>query len=115
MRELGDKVAVVTGGASGIGLALGRAFAGEGMRVVVADVEAGALDAAVADLAAGGAEVSGVRTDVSDPASVEALADAVYARHGACHLLCNNAGVGPRAPRCGPPPPTTGGGSSAST
>jgi NAD(P)-dependent dehydrogenase (short-subunit alcohol dehydrogenase family) len=96
MVELRGRVAVVTGGASGIGLALCRAFLAEGMRVVVADVEAAALNAAVSDLQGAGdaAAVSGHVTDVSDPASVQALADEVYRRHGACHLLCNNAGVG---------------------
>jgi NAD(P)-dependent dehydrogenase (short-subunit alcohol dehydrogenase family) len=94
MKDLAGRVAVVTGGASGIGLALARAFAGAGMRLVLADVEAGALDAAVADLRASGTEVVGVVTDVSSAESVEALADATYAAFGACHVLCNNAGVG---------------------
>ncbi len=90
MQELRDRVAVVTGGASGIGLALVRAFLAEGMKVVVADVEKPALDRAIGGLSG---EVTGVVTDVSDPASVNALADQVYDLHGACHLLCNNAGV----------------------
>jgi NAD(P)-dependent dehydrogenase (short-subunit alcohol dehydrogenase family) len=94
MQDLRDKVAVVTGGASGIGLALARALVAEGMRVVVADIEEPALAAAVDELASAGARVDGIRTDVSDLPSVEALADVVYERHGACHLLCNNAGVG---------------------
>ena len=93
MKEFRGRVAVVTGGASGIGKALARAFLGEGMKVVVADVEKGALEATVQELKAGG-EVSGVVTDVADPASVRALADQVYDTHGACHVLCNNAGVG---------------------
>jgi NAD(P)-dependent dehydrogenase (short-subunit alcohol dehydrogenase family) len=93
MQELQGKVAVVTGGASGIGLALARALLREGMTVVIADIEQSALDNAVAELAPGG-PVSGVQTDVSKLESVEALADHVYAHHGACHLLCNNAGVG---------------------
>jgi NAD(P)-dependent dehydrogenase (short-subunit alcohol dehydrogenase family) len=90
MRELAGRVAVVTGGASGIGQALARAFLGEGMKVVIADVEAPALEAAVAELGGG---ALGVVTDVSDPASVQALADRVFDAHGACHVLCNNAGV----------------------
>ena len=94
MQELRGKVAVVTGGASGIGLALSRAFLNEGMAVVVADIEQGALDAALADLGANGGTVTAVRTDVSKLDSVEELADRVYADHGACHVLCNNAGVG---------------------
>jgi NAD(P)-dependent dehydrogenase (short-subunit alcohol dehydrogenase family) len=94
MREFAGRVAVVTGGASGVGFALGGRFAREGMRVVLADVEKAALDAAVARLRAGGAQVGGVVTDVSKPESVEALAEAVYEEHGAVHVLCNNAGIG---------------------
>lgn len=90
MQELRGRVAVVTGGASGIGKALAKACLGAGMKVVVADVEAPALERAVTDL---GGEVEGVLTDVSDAASVQALAARVFAAHGACHLLCNNAGV----------------------
>ncbi len=93
MQDLAGKVAVITGGASGIGFALATALSGEGMQVVLADIEHAALDAAVQGLQAGGATVSGQICDVSDAASVEALAEAVYARHGATHLLCNNAGV----------------------
>jgi len=93
MEDLGDKVAVVTGGANGIGLALVRAFLGEGMRVAVADVDPEALGA-VSDEFAGDASVLVHRTDVTSTESVRALADAVYDRFGACHLLCNNAGVG---------------------
>ena len=90
MKVFRDRVAVVTGGASGIGKALAKAFLGEGMKVVIADVEAPALDATVKQL---GGRVSGVVTDVSNPASVQALADRVFSMHGACHILCNNAGV----------------------
>jgi len=93
MQQLAGKVAVVTGGASGIGLALARAFLAEGMRVVVADIEDAALERAAKELDAGDA-LACVRTDVSDYESVVALADATYARFGACHVLCNNAGVG---------------------
>jgi NAD(P)-dependent dehydrogenase (short-subunit alcohol dehydrogenase family) len=93
MQDLRDKVAVVTGGASGIGLALARAFVAEGMRVVIADVEASALAGALDELGAA-TSVDALYADVTDLASVEALADAVYRRHGACHVLCNNAGVG---------------------
>jgi NAD(P)-dependent dehydrogenase (short-subunit alcohol dehydrogenase family) len=88
------RVAVVTGAASGIGLALCRRFADEGMRVVLADVEAAALEAAAAELTARGAEVLAVVTDVSDEAQVQALRDRTLAAFGAVHLLCNNAGVG---------------------
>jgi NAD(P)-dependent dehydrogenase (short-subunit alcohol dehydrogenase family) len=92
MKDFTGRIAVVTGGASGIGKALVRALLAEGAMVVIADVEQGALDQAVAQLSAGG-EVSGVVTDVSRRDSLEALAEQVYARHGACHLLFNNAGV----------------------
>ena len=91
MKVFRDRVAVVTGGASGIGQALAKAFLGEGMKVVIADVEKPALDRAVEELGGG---ITGVVTDVSDPGSVQALADRVFAMHGACHILCNNAGVG---------------------
>ena len=94
MQELGGKVGVVTGGASGIGLALTRAFLAEGMKVVIADVEQHALDSATTEL---DGDVMGVVTDVSKPESVQALADATFDAHGACHVLCNNAGVGPPA------------------
>ncbi len=95
MDDLEGKVAVVTGGAGGIGRALAVRFAAEGMRLVVADVEEAALDATVAALKANGVEVIGVATDVTSFASVEALAEAAYAAYGAVHVLCNNAGVGP--------------------
>jgi len=94
MQELNGRVAVVTGGASGIGFGLASAFAAEGMKVVVGDIEEPALDDAVAKLQASGAEVLGVRTDVSDAASVAALAAAAVDRFGAIHIACNNAGVG---------------------
>ncbi|HEX6421238.1 MAG TPA: SDR family NAD(P)-dependent oxidoreductase, partial [Acidimicrobiales bacterium] len=79
----------------GIGRALAEAFAAEGMRLVLADVEAPALDAAVAPLRDAGHEAIGVVTDVTDPDSVRRLADEVYATFGGVHVLCNNAGVGP--------------------
>jgi NAD(P)-dependent dehydrogenase (short-subunit alcohol dehydrogenase family) len=88
------RVAVVTGAASGIGLGLSRRFAAEGMHVVMADVEEPALTAAAATLAAHGASVLAVVTDVADPASVAALRDAAVGAFGGVHLLCNNAGVG---------------------
>ena len=94
MRELSGKTAFVTGGASGIGLALGRAFAEAGMRVMLADIESDALAAAVASLRGCGPEVRGVVCDVADPASIERAAAAAHAAFGPVHVLCNNAGVG---------------------
>jgi NAD(P)-dependent dehydrogenase (short-subunit alcohol dehydrogenase family) len=93
MREFRSKVAVVTGGASGIGRALVDRFAQEGMKVVVADVEQAALDLAVTELREAGAEAIGVRTDVTDPEQVQNLADLAVGEFGAVHVLCNNAGV----------------------
>lgn len=92
MPDLADKVAVVTGGANGIGRALVEALLDEGASVVIADIEAPVLAATVAALGGRGS-VTGVRTDVSDPASFDALAKTVYDQHGRCDLLFNNAGV----------------------
>jgi NAD(P)-dependent dehydrogenase (short-subunit alcohol dehydrogenase family) len=94
VKEFGGRVAVVTGGASGVGRALGARFAAEGMSVVLSDVEKAPLDASVAELSEGGARVSGIVADVSSQDAVDALAEQVYAAHGAVHVLCNNAGVG---------------------
>jgi NAD(P)-dependent dehydrogenase (short-subunit alcohol dehydrogenase family) len=88
-----DRVAVVTGAASGIGFALSERFAAEGMRVVMADIEEPAL-AEAADLLAGrGAAVLPVPTDVSRPDQVDALRDRALEAFGAVHVVCNNAGV----------------------
>ena len=89
MDAVEGKVAVVTGGASGIGKAMAQRFQAAGMHVVIADVEQGALDATAAELG-----VVGVQTDVSDADSVAALAAAVVDRFGTAHVICNNAGVG---------------------
>jgi NAD(P)-dependent dehydrogenase (short-subunit alcohol dehydrogenase family) len=93
MENLPGKTAVVTGGASGIGKAICRALLDEGVTVVIADVEEGAIARTVDELTPHG-KVSGIRTDVMDVASVEALAGHVFDAFGACHLLFNNAGVG---------------------
>ncbi|MDQ1511741.1 MAG: hypothetical protein QOG50_3585, partial [Actinomycetota bacterium] len=93
MREFDGRVAVVTGGASGIGFSLASAFAAEGANIVIGDIEAPALDEAVGKLEASGAKVIGLVTDVSDAAQVQALADAAVERFGAIHIACNNAGV----------------------
>ena len=98
MKELKDRVAVVTGGASGIGNGMARAFAAEGMKVVIADIEEEARDAAVSELTQQGAEAIGVQCDVSDRASVEALRDAALSAFGAAHVICNNAGVAGGSP-----------------
>lgn len=94
MRELRGKVAVVTGAASGIGRSMASRFAAEGMKVVLADIEAGALEQTKAAMVAEGAAVLAVVTDVSSGASVEALAAKTLEAYGAVHVICNNAGVG---------------------
>jgi NAD(P)-dependent dehydrogenase (short-subunit alcohol dehydrogenase family) len=94
VEDLTGKVAVVTGGASGIGLAMADRLAGAGMRLAIADVEEDALDAAAKHLTDGGAEVLAVPTDVSSSEAVDAFAGRVRERFGGFHLVCNNAGVG---------------------
>jgi len=94
MRELNGKTAFVTGGASGIGFALCRAFAEAGMKVMLADIETDALAAAVRSLNHFGPNVRSVICDVADPGSVESAAKASYEAFGNVHVVCNNAGVG---------------------
>jgi NAD(P)-dependent dehydrogenase (short-subunit alcohol dehydrogenase family) len=93
MREFKGKTAFVTGGASGIGLAMAKAFAEADMNVMLADVEQGALDQALDGLSGFGDRVCGIACDVADPDSVERAAQASFAAFGKVHVLCNNAGV----------------------
>ena len=93
MKDFQDKVAVVTGAASGIGHALAEKSAQEGMKVVLADVEERALKQAEEELKASGADVLAVQTDVSKAADVETLAKLAFDTYGGVHLLFNNAGV----------------------
>jgi len=93
VKEFRGRVAVVTGAASGIGRALASRFAGEGMKLVLADVEPGALAAAARELQATGCETLAVETDVSRADQVEALARRTLETFGAVHIVCNNAGV----------------------
>ena len=93
MENLNGKVAVVTGGASGIGRALSLAFAREGARVVVADLDDAGMAETVAEVARAGSAAIAVRTDVSRLEQVQALADRAFAEMGGVHVLCNNAGV----------------------
>lgn len=93
MRELAGKTAFVTGGASGIGFALGRVFAEAGMKVMLADVETDALNAAVKSLHNVGPGVRGIDCDVADAASVARAARATFDAFGNVHVICNNAGV----------------------
>src|SRR5215813_11044435 len=93
MELTSGKVAVVTGAASGIGLALAERFARAGLNVVMADIEQPALQAASEKIAGLGGQTLAVPTDVSDEAAVTALAAAAVDRFGAVHVVCNNAGV----------------------
>ena len=93
MKDLQGKVAVITGGGSGIGRSLAHAFAAEGMKVVLPAVNEVSMRAVEAELAEGGTEVLPVLCDTSLEASVHALAQATLDRFGAAHVLCNNAGV----------------------
>jgi NAD(P)-dependent dehydrogenase (short-subunit alcohol dehydrogenase family) len=93
-----DKVAVVTGAASGIGRALARRFAAGGAHVVLADIEKEPLDKIAVELTDGGIDVLALPTDVSDGDAVDALRDATLDRFGAAHIVCNNAGVSTGGP-----------------
>ena len=98
MKELKQKVAVVTGGASGLGRSMALAFAREGMRVAIADVDRGKLETVAGELRALGTKVLAQRVDVSKSAEVEALALRVVSELGGVHVVCNNAGVALTAP-----------------
>ncbi|MBJ50688.1 MAG: SDR family NAD(P)-dependent oxidoreductase [Pseudomonadales bacterium] len=93
MRDITGKVAFITGGASGMGLAMARSFAAAGMKVAIADVEQAALDRVKAEFDASNAEVITLRVDVTDRAAMEAAADATEAAFDKVHVLVNNAGV----------------------
>ena len=94
MKQFKDKVAVITGGASGIGLALARRAAAESMKLVLADIEEGPLAAVASELKSAGAKVLTVKTDVSRAEDVENLAAQALQAFGGAHLVFNNAGVG---------------------
>jgi NAD(P)-dependent dehydrogenase (short-subunit alcohol dehydrogenase family) len=94
MKDVKNKVAVITGAASGIGRGMAETFVAAGMKVVLSDIEPKALEATAQSLRAGGADVHSVVTDVSKPEQIEALAAETLRRYGAVHVLCNNAGIG---------------------
>jgi len=98
MQELKDKVAVITGGASGLGLAMAKRFAREGMKLVLADIEEDALRRVDQELRKAGVPVLSIRTDVSRGQDLERLAEKTLATFGAVHIVCNNAGVAPGGP-----------------
>ncbi len=93
MQHLWGRVAVITGAGSGIGRGIAFACLRYQMKLVLADIEPEALSRVVGEISAAGGEVVGLVTDVSDPMSVNRLAESAFDRHGAVHLLCNNAGV----------------------
>jgi len=93
MREWKDRVAVVTGGASGIGAGIAQALAEQGMHVVIADIELSEAERVSAALRESGVRSIAVRTDVSDRSSLEALAEKTFSEFGSAHVICNNAGV----------------------
>ncbi len=94
MNDLNGKIAVITGGASGIGLGMARAFAGAGMKLVLADLDDAARDAAIAEFRTAGTDAVGMHCDVSVHEQVQALAALATETYGGVHILCNNAGIG---------------------
>ena len=99
MRDFKGRTAFVTGGASGIGLGLARAFLGLGMNVMLADIEAASLDRALVELGSHGDAVRGLVVDVADRQALEQAAAAAIAAFGRVHVLCNNAGVAVGGPQ----------------
>lgn len=93
MKDVKGKVAFISGGASGMGLGMARAFAEAGMKVMIGDIERAPLDRAVAELTGKGAEADGIVVDVTDMEAVEAAAQATVDKFGKVHVVCNNAGV----------------------
>ncbi len=93
MENVDGRVAVITGGASGIGLGFARTFGAAGMKIMLGDIEEASLATAAAELSGSGYDVGTFVVDVTDAAAVDAFADATYAQFGGAHLLCNNAGV----------------------
>ena len=98
MRDLAGKVAFITGGASGIGLAMARSFCGAGMKVAIADIEEPALARATTSLAPGNTEVLAIHLDVTDRGAMARAADETESAFGKVHVVCNNAGVGVSGP-----------------
>ena len=95
MNQFKDRVAVITGGASGLGRAMALRFAREGMKVVLADIEQTALDATLREFRDSGYDAVGVRCDVALGDDVEQLAEKALSTFGSVHVVCNNAGVAP--------------------
>ena len=95
MKNLKDKVAVITGGASGLGFAMAQRFAQEGVKIVLADIEDGPLQTAVARLEQSGVNTLGIKCDVSVGEDVENLAHQTMEHFGSINIVCNNAGVAP--------------------
>jgi len=93
MKDVAGKVAFITGGASGLGLAMARSFTGAGMKVAIADIEQSALDAAAAEFAESNADVTTIKVDVTDRDAMEEAAKETEAAFDRVHVVCNNAGV----------------------
>ncbi|MBO6556737.1 MAG: SDR family NAD(P)-dependent oxidoreductase [Pseudomonadales bacterium] len=93
MKDVAGKVAFITGGASGLGLAMARSFTGAGMKVAIADIEHNALDAAAAEFAESNADVITLKVDVTDRDALEEAARETEAAFEKIHVVCNNAGV----------------------